>query len=326
MTQAANGSDSNMPQTHDPHVAVGDDAEAVDRAIALAASLLYGLCAAAIWNWPRAFVASAVVAPAETTGLATSTLLSPAPLLQSALFDSRPGGNFAVYLAALRSPEAAAMLVAETPILARLSERRREGWPGAARALLGLRLEADADDVLALLERRLAASASLASVTWTLELVERDRALAQDLLARLHLFAEREVRRSLADLAARRVRALETRLRVEADLFTRQTLHELLAQQQRAALIVAADQAVAARLVSAPVVELRPSVPNRPLLLALLGVAAPGFALLLFACAALLRSPPPPAFWPPAAPPAAAPRAPRERAPPFVRTDADGAC
>lgn len=257
--------------------------------MALAALLLYAGGAALVWNWPRSFVASAIVAPAETTGLATSTLLAPAPVLQTALLDNRPGGNFAVYLAALRSPEAAAMLARDTPVLARLTERRAAGFPGELRRALGLRIEADPDDVLALLERRLAATPALSSATWTLELVERDQALARDLLARLHGFAEAQVRRSLAEIAARRVAALEARLRTEPDLFTRQTLHELLATQQRAALVVAADEAVAARLVSAPSVELRPSVPNRPLLLALLAVAAPVFVASLWASLVLLR-------------------------------------
>ncbi len=254
--------------------------------ILLAAMLLYAALAALVWNWPRSFVASAIVAPAETTGLATSTLLAPAQLLQPALLDNRPGGNFAVYLAALRAPEAAAMLARDTPVLAWLSERRGEGLPGAIRRALGLRIEADTDDVLALLERRLTATPSLSNATWSVELVERDRALALDLLTRLHGFAEAQVRRSLAELAARRVVALEARLRKEQDVFTRQTLHELLAMQQRAALVVAADEAVAARLVSAPSVEIRPSVPNRSLLLALLAAVAPGFVVT--ACAALL--------------------------------------
>ncbi|MBY0335119.1 MAG: hypothetical protein K2X11_00810, partial [Acetobacteraceae bacterium] len=259
--------------------------------IALAVALLYAGSATLVWTWPRGFVASAVVAPAETTGIATSALLAPVPVLQPALLDSRPGGNFAVYLAALRSPEAAAMLARDTPILAQLTERRGAGALGWLREALGLRVAADADDVLAFLERNLGATASLASVTWTLELVHRDRASAQDMLARLHALAEARVRASLAELAARRIFALEARLRAEPDLFLRATLHELLAQQQRAALVVAADEAVAARLVSAPVVELRPSVPNRPLLLALLAVAVPGAVLLLFAAAALLRGP-----------------------------------
>lgn len=255
----------------------------------LAALLLYAALAALVWSWPRGFVASAIVAPAETTGLATSTLLAPTPLLPAALLDSRPGGNFAVYLAALRAPEAAAMLARDTPVLARLSERRGEGIPGELRRALGLRIEADVDDVLALLERRLATTPSLSNATWSVELVERDRALALDLLARLHGFAEAQVRHSLAELAARRIVALEARLRTEQDVFTRQTLHELLAQQQRAALVVAADEAVAARLVSAPAVEIRPSVPNRPLLLALLAVAVPGFVVVLWASSLLLR-------------------------------------
>jgi hypothetical protein len=91
-------------------------------------------------------------------------------------------------------------------------------------------------------------------------------------------------------MAARRIAALGARLAAEHDIYVRNQLYDLLGQQQRAALVVAADEAVAARLVSAPTVELRPSVPNRPLLLALLAAVAPAAALVLGACAALLAA------------------------------------
>lgn len=284
--------------------------------VLLGSALLYALCAAAVWNWPRRFVAQAIVAPAETTGLATSSLLVPGPVLQSSLLDSRPNGNFAVYLAALRSPEAAQALARDTAILAYLSDRRANGPLGPLRRALGLRLEADADDVLSFLERNLAVTASPASVTWTLELVHRDRALAQAMLARAHAEAEAQVRAHLQRVTARRLEALSLRLSMEGDVFLRQALFELLAQQQRAALVVAADEAVAARLVSAPLAEVRPSVPNRPLLLVLLFVAVPGFVVLLVA-ARLLLAPPPPPPW----------VAPRRAEPVLVRTPTgDGAC
>src|SRR3954469_5785 len=73
----------------------------------------------------------------------------------------------------------------------------------------------------------------------------------------------------------RRIAAIEARLAVERDVYLRNALYDLLGQQQRGALVVAADEAVAARLVSAPMVEQRPSLPNRPLLLLLFAVAAP---------------------------------------------------
>ncbi len=290
--------------------------------LALAGLGVYGLLAAVVWSWPRSYVAGLVVAPAETTGIATSALLTPAPFLQPSLLDQRPGGNFAVYLAALRAPEAARTLVRETPILAHLTERRAGPPLGALRRWLGLRIEADLDDVVNFLERNLAATPSLASVTWTVEVVARDRELALLVLERVHAAAEARVRETLADLAARRIAALEARLRVEPDLFVRQTLHELLAQQQCAALVVAADEAAAARLVSMPAVEIRPSVPNRPLLLALLLIAVGMLAVLAGAALLLLRGPaarPAPPDWPPPAP--------ARREPVLVRTlGGDGAC
>ncbi|WP_372622876.1 hypothetical protein [Falsiroseomonas sp.] len=248
--------------------------------VALAALLLFAAGAAVVLAWPRSFVAEAVVAPAETTGIATSTLLSPAPTI-GGLLDQRPTGNFAVYLGALRSAEAAAMLAAETDILQRLTGQRA-ARPGAAiRAWLGLRSEADLDDLRAWLERRLSVTQTLGGVTWTLALAHPDREAALDLLRRLHGFAESKVRADLEQLARRRVAALEARLNRESDLYIRQSLYELLAQSQRAGVVAAADEAVAARLVSAPSVGIRPSLPNRPLLLLLLLVAAPMAAVAL---------------------------------------------
>lgn len=259
----------------------------------LLGALGYGLLGTLVWLSPQSHVARLVVAPAETTGIATSALLTPAAFLQPSLLDQRPGGNFAVYLAALRTPEAAAAVARDTAILEALTARRAAPPLGPLRRWLGLRTEADADDVQAYLERNLAATASLTSVTWTLELVHQDRELALAMLERIHSAAEERVRETLAELAARRIAALEDRLRTEPDLFLRNTLHELLAQQQRAALVVAADEAAAARLVSRPAAGLRPSVPNRPLLMALLAVGVVLAGLLGATALLLLRGPAP---------------------------------
>jgi uncharacterized protein involved in exopolysaccharide biosynthesis len=248
---------------------------------------LWALGAAAILALPRHYVATAIVAPAETTSIATSTLLSPTPILPGGLLDNRPGGNFAVYLDALRSAEAAQMLARDTRILEYLVTHRAAGPLGEVRRALGLRLDADLDDVQAWLEERLAATPGIATVTVTLSLAHRERDAALDMLRRLHRLAEAKVRADIADMARRRIATIEARLAIERDMFLRNTLFELLAQQQRTALIVAADDAVAARIVSAPMVEQRPSLPNRPLLLLLLGLAVPVAVLLLGAAAIL---------------------------------------
>jgi uncharacterized protein involved in exopolysaccharide biosynthesis len=248
---------------------------------------LWALGAAAILALPRQYVAIAIVAPAETTSIATSTLLSPTPILPGGLLDNRPAGNFAVYLDALRSAEAAQMLARDTRILEHLATLRAAGPLGEARRALGLRLDADLDDVQAWLEERLAATPGIATVTVTLSLAHRERDAALDMLRRLHRLAEAKVRADIADMARRRIATIEARLAIERDMFLRNTLFELLAQQQRTALIVAADDAVAARIVSAPMVEQRPSLPNRPLLLLLLGLAVPVAVLLLGAAAIL---------------------------------------
>ncbi len=256
--------------------------------LARLAALGFTLAAALILLWPRSYAARAVVAPAETTGMATSALLAPATLLQNAgLLDNRPGGNFAIYLDALRSAEAVEMLARDTTLLPHLSEQRGSGLTGTLRTLLGLRVEADLDDARTWLDRNLAITQSVASITFSLELKHPNRPAALDALQRLHRYAEAKVRTDLADLAARRVAALRTQLETETDLFVRQSLYELLGQQQRAGVVLRADQTVAARVVSAPSVEQRPSTPNRPLLLLLLALVLP-LAILGGTTAALL--------------------------------------
>jgi hypothetical protein len=261
--------------------------------ICLATALLLALGTAVILSVPRAYVAEAIVAPAETTGMATSSMISTTGFAAAAggLLDNRPTGNFAVYLAALRSPEAAALLVRDTPLLQMLTARRENGPGGLLRRVLGLDPAADADDARNWLESQLSLTQSLTSVTWTLELAHPDREAALDALRRLHAFAESKVRDDLAQMAARRMAALQAQLARETDIYLRTPLFDLLAQHQRAALMVAADEQVAARLVSLPMVELRPSLPNRPLLLALLLVAAPLAVLAGTACLLLLRPP-----------------------------------
>ncbi len=261
---------------------------AVRGRLALAVLLLFALAAAVVLTWPRSYVARGVVAPAESTGIATSSLLAPAGLLQNAgLLDNRPGGNFAVYLDALRSAEAVEVLARDTGLLAYLSALRRAGLAGLGREALGLRLEADLDDARTWLDRNLAVTQSTASITFSLELKHRDRTAALEALRLLHGYAEAKVRADLSELAARRVAALRAQLEAEPDLYVRQSLYDLLGQQQRAGLVVRADRTVAARVVSAPMVDQRPSVPNRPLLLGLLAVTVPlavggaGFALVL---------------------------------------------
>ncbi len=259
--------------------------------VAAATALLLAAGTALVLWWPRQYVASAVVVPAETTGLAVSSLIQSGAVLQAGgLLDNRPGGNFAVYLAVLRSPEATAMLARDTVLPAWLTERRRAGMSGAVREFLNLRINSDADDLQRWLERGLSITQSPAAVTVTLELAHPDRGVALDALARLHEFAEERVRAGLAELAARRTSVLVERLSRERDVFLRTPLYELLAQHQRAALVALADQAVAARIVSAPNVELSPSLPNRPLLLLLLLAASPLASLLGAACLVLLRA------------------------------------
>ena len=255
--------------------------------LALILLLLWVGGAAAILLWPRGHVARAQVAPAETTAFAISSLLSAHPLALGQGLDTRPGGNFAVYLAALRSPDAARMLTTETALLQAMERNRRDSTLWSLLVSFGLSRALDADDVLAWMERHVAVTQNLGSITWTLELTHADPALALQALSSLHRFAEAKVRADLADQAARRVAALQARLQGESDVFLRNNLYDLLAQQQRAGLVVAADEAVAARLIAAPMVEARASRPNRPLLLGLWLLVVP-LAVLMAAAGLLL--------------------------------------
>ncbi|WP_376099301.1 hypothetical protein ACE7GA_10925 [Roseomonas sp. CCTCC AB2023176] len=144
------------------------------------------------------------------------------------------------------------------------------------------------------LERNLAVTQSLQTITTTLAVTHRDRDAALDILRRVHAFAEGQVRASLAELWRRRIAALEGQLSAERDVFVRTPIFEILAQHQRAAVVTSADEAVAARLVSPPMVGISPEVPNRPLLLVLLAAAAPAAALLGAACLVLVFGPPRP--------------------------------
>lgn len=239
-------------------------------AVALMAAALFAAGATTILAWPRSYVAAAILAPAETSAIATSQILSPAPLLGGGLLDSRPTGNFAVYLATLRSADAAAMLLRETALAGSLAAQRRAGPLGGVRAALGLDRAITRDDAAAWLRHNLSVTPAQQTVTWTLEVPHRDRDLALDILRHLHDFAETRIRHDLRATVDRRLALLGERLARESDVYQRQTLYDLVAQQQRFALVLAADDAVAGRLVSPPAVGIEPSLPNRPLLLMLL--------------------------------------------------------
>ncbi len=240
---------------------------------------------------PQRYVARAVVAPLETTSMATSTLLSPGPMFQAGLLDNKPSGNFAIYLGAIRSREAAAMLLEQTRLGQDLLRRMQESIPGRAvrfaLCLAGICREPEVtlDTASGWLDRNVAVGQSLTNITWNVEVQHRDQALALDILRRLHAFAEEKVRGALRDMTERRLAVLQARADAEPDGFLRNTLYDLIAQQQRARMVVEADQAVAALLVSRPDVDDEPSQPNRPLLLLLL---LPAALLLVLAAASVL--------------------------------------
>lgn len=239
---------------------------------------------------PRTHVAQAVVAPAETTGIAASTLLSPLPQLGAGLIEQRPSGNFAVYLGALRGREAATVLRRDTDLAERLAAERAENALSGVLGILGFGAgELLDDDLMAWLRRNTTATQSPASVLWTIEARHPDPALALAVLTALHEAAETRVREEMQAMVARRLAFLTERAAREPDLGVRQALYGLIAEAHRHEAVLAADPAVAARIVSAPAVEDRPSVPNRMLLAALAVPAALVTSVGLWALALIAR-------------------------------------
>lgn len=239
---------------------------------------------------PRAHVAQAVVAPAETTGIAASSLLSPLPQLGAGLIEQRPSGNFAVYLGALRGREATLVLRRDTELAERLAADRAESPLTATLAPFGFgSAEVLDDDLMAWLRRNTAATQNPASMLWTIEARHPDPALALAVLRALHGAAEARVREEMQAMVSRRLAFLTDRAAREPDLGVRQALYGLIGEAHRHAAVLAADTAVAARIVSAPSVEDRPSVPNRILLAALAAPAALVTSLGLWALALIAR-------------------------------------
>lgn len=244
-----------------------------------------------ILNVPRAHVAQAVVAPAETTGIAASSLLAPLPLVGGGLLDQRPTGNFAVYLGALRAREAAAVLRRDTRLAEQLAAERADSPLTRALAAVGLVGDGEIldDDLIDWLRRNTSATQSPASVVWTIEARHPDPALALAVLRSLHGAAEARVRGEMQALVDRRLSWLTDHAAREPDIALRQSLYALIAEAQRHAAVLASDPAVAARIVSAPAVEDRPSVPDRALLAGLALPVALLASLGLWAAAIVVR-------------------------------------
>ena len=233
-----------------------------------------------IFSIPQSYRAQALVAPSETTGIAASSLLTPLAPMYSSLLDPKPTGNFAIYLGALRAREMAAALRNQTSLPEALKAERlatRIGnWLGISE--FSSEIVTD-DDILSWLQQNSSATPQPNSIIWQLEVRHRDPNLALSVLTTIHAAAESRVRDEIAAMVSRRISWLEKRAASETDQVIRATLYEMLAQAYRHSVILAADTAVAARIVSAPAVEDRPSTPNR-IFLAALGLVASCFLTL----------------------------------------------
>lgn len=232
--------------------------------ILLTALILWFIACAVISAIPRSYKAQATVSPAETTGIAISSLLSPAPFSVQNILDQKPTGNFSVYLASLRSREAAHVLLYNTRLPQTLLEDRTKNPLSRLIGEFKLRdSQLDEDLLLAWLERNVSVTQHPSNAIWTIEVLHQDQGVALEILKVIHETAERRVREEMENMIQRRVAWLTNRVSVETDTIVRNTLYELIGQTQRHAAIVASDTAIAARLVSAPAVESQPSVPNR---------------------------------------------------------------
>ncbi|MDW8445619.1 MAG: hypothetical protein RML45_16260 [Acetobacteraceae bacterium] len=216
---------------------------------------------------PTSFRARAIIVPAETTGIAVSNLLSPIQIMSPSLLEAKPSGNFAVYLSALRSREIIRVLRQETALADILAEEAKTSLLGKLRKLLKLSENTiDDDKILEWLEHNTSATSHTNSIVWMIEVRHKDPLLALSVLRTLHAAAEARVRDEITAMLSRRISWLAERAATEPDATVRTALHELAAQAHRHLAILASDGSVAARLVSAPAVDDRPTVPNRPFL------------------------------------------------------------
>ncbi len=236
---------------------------------------LWAVFVAIIVLVPQSYRAQALIVPAETTGIAASSLLAPLASVSPPLLDQKPSGNFAVYLGALRAREMAIAVRRETWLEAALEVEKSQSWTQKILRLFGFTPRLfDDDEILSWLENNSSATPLPNSIIWRLEVRHRDPALALAILQTLHATAEARVRDEMAAMVARRISWLSERATSEQDQIIRNTLYDMLGQAYRHSLILAADNAVAARIVSAPSVEDRPSIPNRISLAAFSAVAS----------------------------------------------------
>lgn len=220
-----------------------------------------------IGSIPISFRARALIVPAETTGIAVSNLLSPIQIMSPSLLEAKPSGNFAVYLSALRSREIIRVLRQETVLADVLAEEAKTSLLGKLVKFLKFSENTiDDDKILEWLEQNTSATSLPNSIVWMIEVRHTDPLLALSVLRTLHAAAEARVRDEVTAMLSRRISWLMERAASEPDATVRIVLHELAAQAHRHLAILSSDGSVAARLVSAPAVEDRPTVPNRPFL------------------------------------------------------------
>lgn len=229
---------------------------------------------------PQVYRAQALIVPAETTGIAVSNILSSPALVAPQLFDSKPSGNFAVYLGALRTREMATALRNHTRLAEALTQDAEASWINRLQRNLGLHHDPVSDDVLVRwLERNTSATPQPNSIIWSLEVRHPNRDLALAVLQTLHTTAEARVREEIAGMVSRRLTWLTQRASFEQDATIRAALYDLIGQANRQSAILQADTAIAARIVSAPSVEERASFPNRLFLLSLALVASSALSI-----------------------------------------------
>lgn len=232
-------------------------------------TLVFWLVAASlIVMTPQSYRAKTIIVPAETTGVAVSHILSTPPFFGQTFFDTKPSGNFAVYLGALRTREIAQAVRRNTQLAHVLGAEATESWLGRLYQALGLKIALpDDDEILNWLEKNTFTIQLPNSILWQIEVRHVDPEIALSILKTMHETAEARVRDEIVSMISRRLSWLIDRAATEADAIIRTSLYDLIAQANRHSAILASDTAVAARLVSLPAVEQRPTVPNRIFLL-----------------------------------------------------------
>jgi len=228
---------------------------------------------------PRGYTAIMTVAPADTSSVSTSALMSEQVRVIGGVFSfDKPTGEFAIYLANYRSRELAGALLKEFggEIAAPPFAQSEPRWGEEPRPV-------SADSVALWLKTSMTHEPHVTLPTYELRLRHSDPAVAARVLAAAHRISVDMTMESVTGLVAGRKRYLSDRLETERDTAVRGMLLNLIDRQERFSMLLASDENGPIRMISAPHTPPWPTSPRRTFLVGLAALVA--FAAALAAAA-----------------------------------------